>query len=177
MLNWDHMWVGSCTVDRCVALVSSHVEPRPQGSRKLLRLLRILVDKSKSCGQFWSETTSKLTFFRLSCYGHICPCCGHLSLSCTQYGQMSMARTNYKMSIDCLSICLMRCFWPKLSTRFGIVPEDSYQSYTLSRTLVGGWMDVVCALHTRLYTPLIAPRTHGPRAGASTPARLKKSNI
>ena len=28
-----------------------------QGSGKLLRLLRILVDKSKSRGQFWSETT------------------------------------------------------------------------------------------------------------------------
>ena len=30
-----------------------------QGSGKLLRLLRILVDKSKSRGQFWSETTRK----------------------------------------------------------------------------------------------------------------------
>ena len=30
-----------------------------QGSGKLLRLLRILVDKSKSHGQFWSETTRK----------------------------------------------------------------------------------------------------------------------
>ena len=33
--------------------------PWVQGSGKLLRLLRILVDKSKSRGQFWSETMRK----------------------------------------------------------------------------------------------------------------------
>ena len=77
----------------------------------------------------------------------ICPYYGQLSQECEfvhrtgicpQYGQLSMAWTSYEMSTDCLCICPTRCFWPKLSTRFGFVLEDPYQSYTLSWTLPWG---------------------------------------
>ena len=45
-----------------------------------------------------------------------------------QYGQMSMVGQSNKFP-------LTRCFLPKLSTRFGFVQEESYQSYRLSSTL------------------------------------------
>ena len=64
-----------------------------------------------------------------------CPWYGQFDHSCPQNEQLFMAWKSYNMSTDCLSICLMRCFWPKLSTRYGFVQEDSYQSYRLSRTL------------------------------------------
>ena len=49
--------------------------PCRQGPRKSVRLERIFLDKSKSCGQFWSETTCKTN--RQAVSGHLIafPCC------------------------------------------------------------------------------------------------------
>ena len=98
---------------------------------------------------------SNFDYFATKCYGHTYS--GQLSILCPFHEQLSMKWTiaiqlsilwemyivktivhsiDRLLSTDYLSTCLSRCFWPKLSTRFGFVQEDSSQSYRLSRTLV-----------------------------------------
>ena len=79
----------------CPRILSKRSRPRiltkrswpRQGSGKSVRLVRFFLDKSKSCGQFCSETTRQWTFFRLSYHGHL-SYCGHLSIMWTSVHSM-----------------------------------------------------------------------------------------
>ena len=97
-----------------------------QGPRKSVRLVRIFLDKSKSCGQFWSETTSETN--RQTVNGHFiaCPCHRQLSIvwinslsvdKFTFFCQLSIIRTNVHGMDNC-SYYFITCLCHRHKTCF-----------------------------------------------------------
>ena len=97
-----------------------------QGPRKSVRLVRIFLDKYKSCGQFWSETTSETN--RQTVNGHFiaCPCHRQLSIvwinslsvdKFTFFWQLSIIRTNVHGMDNC-SYYFITCLCHRHKTCF-----------------------------------------------------------
>ena len=109
-----------------------------QGPRKSVRLVRIFLDKSKSRGQFWSETTSETN--RQTVNGHFiaCPCHRQLSIvwinslsvdKFTFFWQLSIIRTNVHGMDNCsyyFITCLCHrhktCFFVAKLTKWYLCP-------------------------------------------------------